>query len=236
MKKKPIIGVCPLWDEEKNSYWMLPGYMDSILASGGVPIMLPFAEDDERITQLSEMCDGFVFTGGQDVAPEIYGETVKFDNVGCCKKRDALERALLEKALQQDKPILGVCRGVQFLNAALGGTLYQDLPSEVPSLLEHHQNPPYDVPIHAVTVTPGTPLHTLSGKEELMVNSYHHQAIKALSPQLACMAVASDGIIEAAYMPNKKFVFAVQWHPEFLFAVDETSRRIFRAFIDSTEC
>lgn len=235
MKKKPIIGICPLWDEEKNSYWMLPGYMDAVLASGGVPIMLPFAEEDACIEELAEMCDGFVFTGGQDVSPEIYGETVKFDNVGCCKKRDALELALLEKALQQDKSILGVCRGVQFINAALGGTLYQDLPREISSPLEHHQTPPYDVPIHTVELTPGTPLYTLSGKEEIAVNSYHHQAIKTLSPKLACMATASDGIMEAVYMLGKKFVFAVQWHPEFLYAVDETSRKIFRAFIESME-
>ena len=208
-----------------------PGYMDAVLASGGVPIMLPFAEEDACIEELAEMCDGFVFTGGQDVSPEIYGETVKFDNVGCCKKRDALELALLEKALQQDKSILGVCRGVQFINAALGGTLYQDLPREISSPLEHHQTPPYDVPIHTVELTPGTPLYTLSGKEEIAVNSYHHQGICRLSRKLKCMAVASDGLTEAVYAPNQKFLWAIQWHPELSFENDENSKSIFREFV-----
>lgn len=235
MKKKPVIGVCPLWDCERNSYWMLPGYMEGIMQAGGVPIMLPFAEDMESIDVFMEICDGFLFTGGQDVSPEIYGQQKRFDNVECCHKRDALEYKILEKALQLDIPILGICRGIQFINAALGGTLYQDLPTEIKSDLEHHQKPPYHIPVHDVKIEKKSPLYDLLECETFAVNSYHHQAVKELSPQLQSMATAADGVIESVYMPDQRFVWAFQWHPEFSFLTDENSRRIFEAFVKSAQ-
>lgn len=232
MEKNPIIGVCPLWDAGKNSYWMLPGYMDGILDAGGVPIILPLTEDAERIRRAAEICGGFLFTGGPDVSPGLYGKQAEFDNVDCCPQRDRLEALLLEMALNADKPVLGICRGIQLLNAFLGGTLYQDLPSEAPSPVEHHQKAPYDVPIHEVVTEPGSPLADLAGAR-LWVNSCHHQAIRDLSPRLRPMAAAPDGILEAVYMPDREFVWAVQWHPEFFHGTDENSRRIFRAFVES---
>ena len=231
MSAKTIIGVLPLWDDEKESYWMLPGYMNGIVKAGGIPIMLPMTDDEEIIKQFIKMCDGFLFTGGHDVSPEIYKSEVLFDNIECCAERDKMELILLEKALKEDKAILGICRGIQFINAALGGTLYQDLPREHKSNLDHHQEPPYDIPIHTVTINHGTPLHNLLGMESIEVNSYHHQAVKKLSDRLCVMAKAEDGLIEAAYMPDKKFVRAVQWHPEFSYLTDENSMKIFREFV-----
>lgn len=129
--------------------------------------------------------------------------------------------------------MLGICRGIQFLNVHLGGTLYQDLPAEHPTAANHHQTPPYDVPVHSVTLTAGSPLWTLLGKDALAVNSLHHQAIKTLAPGLAAMAVSEDGLTEAVCLPDKRFVWAVQWHPEFSFRVNEDSRKIFKVFIES---
>lgn len=235
MKHKPLIGVCPLWDEKKDSYWMLPGYFKSIMAAGGLPIMLPLTDNDADLTAFVDLCDGFLFTGGQDVAPAIYGETVRFDNVGGCKDRDAMELILLPKILEADKPLLGICRGLQFMNAALGGTLYQDLPREKEDVLPHAQKPPYHVPLHNVQLIPGSPLQQLLGKEELGVNSYHHQAIRVLSPQLQPMAISPDGLIEAVYMPNKKFVWAVQWHPEFAYHVMADHQKIVDALVESAK-
>ena len=232
MKEKPIIGVCPLWDEEKNSYWMLPGYMDGIMEAGGIPVMLPFAEE-ACIKKLVDMCDGFLITGGQDVSPGIYGETARFDNIDCCPRLDTLETVLLHQALEADKPVLGICRGIQFVNAALGGTLYQDLPREVHSELEHHQKPPYNLPVHEVDIEPGSPLYGLLMQGRIAVNSKHHQAVKKLAPVLEKMAATPDGVIEAVYMPGKRFVWAVQWHPELSYATDENGRKIFQAFIQS---
>lgn len=230
---KPLIGVIPLVDTEKESYWMLPGYMNGLLQSGGMPVMLPLTADRSALRQFAGELDGFLFTGGQDVSPDIYGESPLPACGESCDLRDDMERALLTFALEQDKPILGICRGIQLVNAALGGNLYQDLPSQHPSNIEHHQSPPYDKPVHTVKIVENTPLYSLLGKSEIQVNSYHHQAAKALAPGLLPMAYSPDGLVEAVYAPDKKHVRCVQWHPEFSYLSDENSRLIFENFINS---
>ncbi len=229
---KPIIGVMPLWDDEKESIWMLPGYVDGILQAGGLPVILPFA-GEEDLDRLTEMCDGFLFTGGHDVSPRLYGEEPLEGLVCCCEKRDEMEKGILDRALDTGKPVLGICRGIQFINAALGGTLYQDLPSQFCSPIDHHQAPPYDVPCHGVEIKQGTPLSECLGVKALLVNSYHHQAVKKLAPGLKPMASSPDCLTEALYMPEHPFLWAVQWHPEFSFRSDPSSQRIFRAFTEA---
>lgn len=229
--KKPIIGVTPLWDKEKNSYWMLPGYLEGLEEAGAIPVILPLAADGADIAQFADLCDGFLFTDGQDVAPQLYREALKPTCGELCPARDTLERELLNRVLEQDKPILSICRGLQFLNVALGGTLYQDLPTEHPSGIEHSMKPPYDQAAHMVRILPDTPLVALLQKPELGVNSYHHQAIKDLAPGLVEMARSTDDLIEAVYLPGKTFVWGVQWHPEMSLRADEASRKIFEAFV-----
>lgn len=229
--KKPIIGVTLLWDEEKNSYWMLPGYLEGLEEAGAIPIILPLAADGADIAQLADLCDGFLFTGGQDVAPQLYGEAMKPTCGELCPARDTLEQELLNRALEQDKPILGICRGLQILNVTLGGTLYQDLPTEHPSEIEHSMKPPYDQAAHTVRILPDTPLAALLQKQELGVNSCHHQAIRSLAPSLVEMARSTDDLIEAVYLPGKTFVWGVQWHPELSFRTDEDSRKMFMALV-----
>lgn len=230
---KPIIGVMPLWDDEKNSIWMLPGYFDGIKQAGAIPIMLPFSEDEQELDQLMQMCDGFLFTGGHDVSPELYNDKPLGGLVSSCMKRDRMESYILKKAIDIDKSILGICRGIQFINAALGGTLYQDIPTQYESEIEHHQNPPYDIPVHKVNIKKDSPLYKCLETEFLEVNSYHHQAVKELAPNLKVMAVSEDGLIEAVYMPELRFLWAVQWHPEFSYKTDNNSRKIFKAFIEA---
>ncbi len=233
MDKKPVVGVMPLWDDEKDSMWMLPGYFDGISEAGGIPIMFPLSTDKEGLGQLAEMCDGFLFTGGHDVSPYLYNEKAMEGIVSCCKKRDEMETIVLDMALGVDKPVLGICRGIQFINVALGGTLFQDLPSQHPSDIGHHQSPPYDMPAHAVKVDEASPLFGCLKTKQLNVNSYHHQAIKDVSPHLAVMAYSPDGLAEAVYMPGHRFLWAVQWHPEFSYLSDVNSQRIFKAFVDA---
>lgn len=149
-------------------------------------------------------------------------------------ERDRMESLLLPAVMALDKPILGICRGIQFINAALGGTLWQDLPSEHPSDIEHHMDPPYDAFGHTVTLVPSTPLAALfAGQSEIAVNSYHHQAVREPAAGLEVMATAPDGVIEALYRPSSRFLWAVQWHPEFLYKVDARSQAIFDAFVSS---
>ena len=232
--KKPLIGVLALFDYEKDSYWMVPGYMEGILEAGGIPVMLPLTDDKEIIARLADEYDGFLFTGGHDVSPELYREERLKECAETSPIRDAMETELFSLVREADKPVLGICRGIQLINAVMGGTLWQDLPSQRPESIEHHQSPPYDVPLHSDDITEGTPLYDLLGdildKGRLMVNSYHHQAVKDLAPGLDVMAVSEDGLIEAVYDKTRKFIWAVQWHPEFSCRTDESSRRIFKAF------
>jgi putative glutamine amidotransferase len=133
-----------------------------------------------------------------------------------------------------DKPAFGICRGIQFFNALLGGTLYQDLGVQYKSAggppLCHHQEKPYDKSSHTVNIQPGSPLHSLFGEDKIAVNSCHHQGVKELSPELVCMATAEDGLVEAVYMPGRKFAWAVQWHPEYSLN-DRYSQKLFASFV-----
>ena len=229
MSKSPIIGVTPLWDVERKSVWMLPDYLDGIKAAGGVPVVLPIEMSEADVDRIVETCDGFLFTGGQDVSPEFYGMKDATGTVVPSPERDKLETLLLSKALQADKAILGICRGLQFINAFLGGTLWHDLPSQHPSDTAHRQGKPYGVPTHKVSLNGD--LRTLLGKETLEVNTLHHQAIKDLGKDLISMAESPDGLIEAVKMAGKRFVCAVQWHPEYMFKTDVDSLRVFSWFV-----
>ena len=283
---RPLIGATPLVDYGRESYWMLPGYFQGIAQAGGVPVMLPLTADATVLAQLVDTLDGLVIAGGQDVAPALYGDHAPEAAARCGElspERDVMEAQLVRLALERDLPLLGICRGIQLVNAALGGTLWQDLPTQHPSPVEHHGTPPYDEPVHTVRVFEGTPLaQALAGcpagmrmdggthgkataqaadngtqknsapapvnlatspqlaapapvescdLQALPVNSYHHQAVRELAPGLAPMALAPDGIVEALWRPASRFLWAVQWHPEFAWRVDAPSRAIFAAFV-----
>jgi putative glutamine amidotransferase len=229
----PVIGVVPLWDEKKDSLWMHPGYMDGIKYAGGLPVMLPLTSDKAMIRQICAMVDGLLFTGGHDIFPGIYGEEV-LDCCGpLCVERDNMEAMLFSEADASDNlPVFGICRGLQLFNALLGGTLYQDLPSQYrgkPSI-GHKQKQPDDVFSNEVLIDKKSPLYALLNSDHIEVNSLHHQGIRDLSPKLECMAIAEDGLIEAVCMPEKRFAWAVQWHPE-LTLYDEYSHMLFEAFV-----
>ena len=228
---KPLIGVMPLWDEGKKSIWMLPGYLEGIQEAGGTPVIFPLTEDREELEQLCSLCNGFLITGGQDVDSAIYRETPIPQMGEICTVLDQMERQVLEYVIKEDKAVLGICRGIQYLNAMLGGSLYQDLNVQHPSKTEHHMEPPYDRVIHQVQIIDGTPLHQLLQVTELGVNSYHHQAVKTLAPSLTVMAESEDGLVEAVYMSEKTYVWAVQWHPELSYQTDKYSRKIFESFV-----
>lgn len=229
----PVVGIIPLVDAGRESLWMLPAYMEGVTQAGGLPVMLPLTDREDQLERALELCSGFLFTGGQDVSPEVYGEETLPLCGELCPDRDRMEKPLLLEALKRDRSVLGICRGLQFINAALGGTLYQDLPAQKPSDCSHHMDAPYDRPEHMAALAEGSPLRMLLGSAEIGVNSCHHQAVKDLAPGLSAMAAAPDGVVEAVWMPSKRFVWAVQWHPEFSYYTDANSRSIFRAFVES---
>ena len=240
----PLIGVTPLWDEERQSVWMLPDYLEGIQQAGGVPVVLPFglpsaAKNDgsleAAIEEMVERFDGFLFTGGPDVSPGLYGQDDMGGKIKTCPRRDELEVPLLKKAVAAGKPIFGICRGLQLINAVLGGTLYRDLPSEHPSEIVHRQAKPYGRYTHTVELRGPLQviLSDLIESNTLPVNTLHHQAVRELAPGLEAMAVTPDGLVEAFYAPGTRFLWAVQWHPEYLFRNDAASRRLFKKFVEA---
>jgi len=231
--KKPIIALTPLWDKKLESSWMLTGYMDLIIRNGGVPVMLPFCDDEASVSEIVQRFDGFVFTGGDDIAPSYYNQEKTGQCGDACEKRDILEFALFKEVVKTDKPVLGICRGMQFLNVALGGTLYQDLPTQKPGDVVHRQPAPFDALTHTVTVEKDTLLYEITQTEQFVVNSLHHQAVADVAPCLKVCASTADGLAEAVYNPEKTFLMGVQWHPEMIFLHDENSMKIGKAFVDA---
>jgi len=235
LMKQPIIGVIPLWDEKKDSIWMLPGYMQGLEEAGAVPVILNLTVSETALKQAACFIDGFLFTGGHDVNPELYGQKKTNYCEEICGIRDQMEAYIFREAvLNQKKSALGICRGIQLFNVLLGGTLYQDIPAEFPGAVNHVKGPPYDVPAHNVRLLPESPLCQLVGKEYIEVNSYHHQGINRIAKGLEIMALADDGLVEAVYMPDHAYVWAVQWHPEFSLK-DEISKKIFSSFVGSVK-
>ena len=232
MKNKPIIGVTPLMDYNKKSIWMLPGYLKGLECAGAVPIILPFFTEHKDAERFADLCDGFLFTGGQDINPALYHE----DKISMCgeisAERDLSERLLFNYAAALDKPVFGICRGIQIINALLGGTLWQDIPSQYSDKINHTKIPPADIPRHDVFIVRDSPLYKLMNTDRLTVNSYHHQGICDVSPQLEIMAHAPDGLVEAVYAPAYRFIWAVQWHPELLFETDKNAALLFSEFVD----
>ena len=231
MEQKPIIAVTPLYDAERESLWMLPGYLEGLRAAGALPLILPLETEPEDLDRCLDLADGLLFTGGQDVDPALYGEQIRPVCGALCPARDRLEQALLRGVLERGLPAFGICRGLQLINAALGGSLYQDLSTDRPSQLRHRMDRPYDRACHEVELLPDTPLWELLGCDRLGVNSCHHQGVKDLAPALQPMARAGDGLIEAAWCPSHPFLWAVQWHPEFFGPGHGPSLALFCAFV-----
>lgn len=230
---RKVIGVMPLYDDEKKSYWMLPGYMKMLEEENAIPLMLPLTSKTKELDYFLEICGGFLLTGGHDVSPSVYNAEKKPWCGSCCKLRDEMEKYILKNAVAMDKSVLGICRGIQFMNSCYGGTLYQDLKTEHKSFIEHHMKPPYNRVAHQITIQKDTLLYYILNKEQIGVNSYHHQAIRKLSSDFQEMAVSEDGLIEGIYMPSRKFIVGIQWHPEFSYDVDENSRKLINAFVIS---
>ncbi len=206
---KPRIGVFPQYDRERRRWFLVEAYVRCIVAAGGEPYLVFSAE--ERTLQEG---DGFVFPGGPDVNPLIFGQDAMQGCGDICPERDELELAALRRLAEMTKPVLGICRGIQVMNVALGGTLHQDM-KEL-TRLQHYQVAANEVTTHEVLVEPGTLLRDVTGKEHFATNSFHHQCIDKPGDGLSVCGRTGDGVIEAVELAGHPFFVGVQWHPEHL--------------------
>lgn len=228
--KVPLIALLAEVDDDKRS-GVKNSYTEAIVAAGGAPVLIPYTESGETLDALCNACDGFFFTGGADIAPELYGEVRSVFCGAIHPLRDELELSVFRRAFALGKPILAVCRGAQLVNVALGGTLYQDIPSEIPSGILHRQTEAVTEPSHSVNILKRCGVTLFGDAVRVCTNSFHHQAVKRLAEGLSVFATADDGVIEGFYMPGEQYLYAYQWHPERLFEKDEFNRRIFESFI-----
>jgi putative glutamine amidotransferase len=234
MYVRPIIGITSTLvklNELSEGVYVHQDYYRGIEKCGGLPLVLPLTEP-ELFQRTLDFCDGVIFTGGEDVDPAHYGAEPHQQLGPTLKHRDRVEVEAIRYVRNLDKPLLGICRGAQVLNVALGGTLYQDLPSELPHALQHLQKAARGVDSHWAHVNEGSRLHQVFGSTKVRVNSFHHQAIRDLARGLVVTATASDGVIEAVEDPNSTYTVGVQWHPESMWATDDNMLRLFQDFVD----
>ncbi len=215
-------------------------YLKQIENAGGIPVLAGRPDKDE-IKTLVDYCDGIFLTGGDDVYPDLYG----VDKNALCGKvdpseRDRVEWEILDYALTKKLPILGVCRGMQVMNVYKGGSLYQDIKGEMPGALKHDfhknsagENLKRNTIAHDMLIEEGTLLHDIVQKNNIHVNSLHHQGVRLLANSLTKCASTEDGLIEGVELKDHPFFIGVQWHPEEL--NDEPSRKLFKAFVDAAK-
>lgn len=226
----PVIGVTTFISSD--GLRLPENYSIAVAGEQGVPVILAKVEDEALIKKQIDNIDGLLLSGGDDIEPSFFGESPHQKMGDIEPGRDLYELKLIEYALEAGKPILGICRGAQILNVQQGGTLYQDIYSQHgDSTMKHSQGAAKDYLSHKVTVTEGTKLYEILGETEIRTNSFHHQANKHPAESLQISAKAEDGIIEAVESAEHDFVIGVQWHPEGTYLVDESSKKIFRAFI-----
>jgi len=237
---KPIIGVTTDFNAgdredmggKEPTYFLRARYVNAIEAVGGVPLILPLTDESAVRRRFVKGLDGLLLTGsGPDLPPSLYGERQRYQFRVMSERRYDFELEMIQLAVAADLPVLGICGGMQALNVSLGGTLIQDIPSQVVEPLPHRAPGPATKHAHPVRITAKSLLSRITGRATMQVNSSHHQSVKKPAPGLVASAVATDGVIEAIESPKQRFLLGVQWHPEFLYDHDVIQRKLFAAFL-----
>lgn len=226
----PMIGLTTYGRDDRNRFSLPAEYVDAVRRAGGIPLLI--APGEQNWQQLFKQLDGLILTGGGDMDPAHYKgnnhETVYMVD----HERDEIELVLARQILKTGLPTFGICRGLQIINVALGGSLIEHLPDEIGDAVVHRL-PPSAPTRHAISVAPSSQLARIMGATEIHTASWHHQAIRELATDLSITARASDGVIEAVELPSHPWLVAVQWHPELTAADDITQQRLFDALVEA---
>ncbi len=231
----PLIGIpcaTTLRAKYATRFYTKRTYCDALAAAGAAPILIPLLDVEEQLLDIFRHLDGLLLSGGGDVRPEYFGEPRLARLIEVDAARDRTELLLIRHAVKERLPILAICRGVQMLNVALSGTLYQDIAEQMPRALRHRMSSDCarNYLAHEVLVEAGTKLADIMGNGPVPVNSFHHQAVRDLGASLRIAARAPDGVIEALEGEDDHFVLGVQWHPEDLVQDDPRMLQVFRSF------
>lgn len=221
----------------KQAFAVPNSYIDALVRVGATPLIIPIVDDQEILNHLMGIADGLLLVGGPDIDPVHYAQTVQPGLRQVTPARDKLELTLTRRALRDKIPVFGICRGIQVLNVAAGGSLWQDIASQVPRAQKHDQYPDFreDYLAHQVQIEPDSRIAGICGKTRLAVNSLHHQAIDHVGTGLSVVARSEDGIIEAVEGDGEQWVVGVQWHPEWLVKNHDEMLALFRAFRDACQ-
>jgi putative glutamine amidotransferase len=236
----PLIGISLEWSDDPRGrelglHQLRAAYVDAVARAGGIPLLLAPPLSGPALEKLLGHLEGLLITGGAfDIPPDLYGEAPSPNLGKLSPERTEFELALLRGATERGLPILGICGGMQLLNVARGGTLYQHLPDQLPGI-QHEQLADRRTPGHTVEVESDSQLAALVGTEILPVNSSHHQGVKRVAPGLRASARSPDGLVEAIEDPAAKFVLGVEWHPELLWESEPRHRALFRGLMAAAE-
>ncbi|HBG01819.1 MAG TPA: peptidase C26 [Firmicutes bacterium] len=232
-EKLPIIGLlCGHQSENPDRYFVNSAYIKSVIGAGGVPILIPY-QPKVQILQILDGLDGLIVPGGVDVDPNRYGENPIVECGEIDPHWDELDLWATGYALERDLAVLGICRGCQVLNVALGGTLVQDIPAQIKNPIKHAQKAPRWYATHDITVQSASLLGSICENGLQKVNSFHHQSIAKAGKGLRIVATAPDGIVEAVEGTEHRFVLGVQWHPELMVDHYPVASRIFERFVQA---
>lgn len=238
MKKFPLIGISGSIDADESKQILVRDYMRAVSAAGAIPLLLSLDMGEEMLSECLDQIDGLLLAGGNDIAPKLFGQ-LPVEGLGEVNPlRDQFEVMLVGEASKREMPTLGICRGIQAMNAALGGTLYQDLRSQYAQpdhspCHKHTQTCGAQYASHSVLLVPDSLLSRVMGTDEFEVNSFHHQAVWEVAPGMRSCAQAVDGVIEAIEHVSLPFFLGVQWHPERMFETDQQAAKLFFALSEA---
>lgn len=242
LPKKPLIGVsCATRVADGWGFFSTSvrfdglnyAYTESLEKAGASAMVIPCLKKKESLERILDSVDGVLFSGGADIAPRHYGEEMQYGLSNVDHLLDDMQLELARQTLRRGLPAFGICRGIQVLAVAAGGTLYQDIKTQLPYSVLHRSAGDISTLVHEIDVSKGSMLEGILGSNRIWINSGHHQAVKDIPPGFVVAAKASDGLVEAMERKDADFCLGVQWHPEGLYNQDEYARKLFRAFVEA---